>query len=255
MNHKNKTYLLVIIFIVILLSVLSIIKIFATDRQKLYQSETIQQATLLASKPKHYKYIALTFDDGPYGTSTQEILDILKKENASATFFLIGKNVEKYPDLTRKIVANGNVIGNHSYDHSKYLAYMSAEAFQKNIEQAEQAIFISTGLKPKLFRPPYGSSSQSMLTSLATNGYVDVMWNIDPRDWDYKNSPKSLVFEKIVDNAKQNAIIIMHDGRDTKINYPRENTIEALPEIIEKLRSEGYAFVTIDQILKEKPYF
>lgn len=201
------------------------------------------------------KTIALTFDDGPYGTSTEKILDILKSEGIHATFFLIGKNVEKFPALAREIIADGNVIGNHSYDHSKNLSSLTTNDFEQNLENSEQAIFANTGLKPKLFRPPYGRTSTNMLFLLKADGYTNVMWNIEARDWDFYNSSAQNIFQTIVSQARPNAIILLHDGRDVLINYPRDNTVQALPKIIESLKKQGYTFVTVDKILNKKPYW
>jgi peptidoglycan/xylan/chitin deacetylase (PgdA/CDA1 family) len=196
------------------------------------------------------KKIALTFDDGPYGTSTSKILDILEKNNVPATFFLIGKNVEKFPEQARRILADGFVIGNHSYDHAKNLAQLSSANFESNLNQAEKAIENATGFHAVYFRPPYGSLSDTMKTVLNQNGYKTKLWNIDPEDWDYENSPADVVVERVLKNAKANSIILMHDGRDTKVDYPRDNTISALPVIIDSLRKKGFSFVTLDELEK-----
>lgn len=201
------------------------------------------------------KNIALTFDDGPYGTSTEKILDILKQENIHATFFLIGKNVEEFPSTSKRISNEGHLIGNHSYDHSKNLRTMSTTTFQENIQKAESTILFYTGLKPKFFRPPYGLISAQMYGRLNQEGFKTVLWNIDGMDWDYENTPTATLEKTIIKDAVPNGIILMHDGRDIKINYPRDNTINALAYIIETLKKEGYTFVTVDKIINTKPYF
>lgn len=200
------------------------------------------------------KQIALTFDDGPYGAPTIEVLNILKKENIHATFFLIGQNVEKYPEIVKTIVAAGNVIANHTYNHPKNLPSVSLKEFNLEISKTENAIFSTTNLKPKLFRAPYGKTSPEMLKELEKEKYTLVKWDIDPTDWDYPNSPASLIEKRILEQAKPNAIILLHDGRDTHIDYPRDNLIKALPKIIEVLKKDGYTFVTIDKLLGVNAY-
>jgi len=201
------------------------------------------------------KNIALTFDDGPYGTSTEKILDILKKENVRATFFVIGKNVEKFSTTTKRIIAEGHLIGNHSYDHAKNLPEMSTSTFKINTEKAESAIFLQTDLKPKIFRPPYGNITPQMYQKLKEAGYTSVLWNVDAKDWDFEHTSTADIENKIINDTKPNSIILLHDGRDTKINYPRTNLIDALPVIIEQLKKEGYNFVTVDKLENIKPYF
>ncbi len=195
------------------------------------------------------KLVALTFDDGPYGTSTAQILDILKKEGVHATFFIIGNNVKKFPEEVQRELREGHAIGNHSLDHSQLLPKMTAIDFQKNLDAAEEIIASTTGMRPTLFRPPYGAMSDTMRTVLIQEGYRSVLWNVDPNDWDYEHSPSNVIVQRVLAGVKPNAIVLMHDGRDTHINYPRDNTVSALPIIIEKLKAEGYTFVTVSELL------
>ena len=243
------------IFVTALIYVL-LIGVFFIEKNSLAKTTAFSNQNLFSTTTAPLiKNIALTFDDGPYGTSTEKILDILKQENIHATFFVIGKNVEKYPDIAKRIVAEGNLIENHSYDHFQDLPDVSTTTFENNIQDAETAIFETTGLKPKLFRPPYGNISAQMYGRLNNEGYKTVMWNVDAADWDYKNSPTKFVEMTIVNDARPNGIIVLHDGRDTQINYPRDNTINALSYIIEQLKSEGYSFVTVDKIIGSPAYF
>ena len=195
------------------------------------------------------KLVALTFDDGPYGTSTAKILDILKEKSVHATFFIIGKNSLKFPQEVRRELAEGHQIGNHSNDHSMTLAKMTAHEFKRNLDTAEDAITSVSKTTPTLFRPPYGSLSETMKTVLRLGGYSTVLWNVDPEDWDSTHSNDQIV-KSVVSAVKPGSIILMHDGRDTHVNYPRDNTIGALPVIIDQLRAKGYQFVFIDQIQK-----
>ena len=200
------------------------------------------------------KLIALTFDDGPYGPSTQAILKILEQEKVPATFFLVGKNVQKYPEEVQQEVANGNVIGNHSYSHSKKMATMSAAELRADVSLNEKLITNDVHISPDLFRAPYGSTSSAMFTELHAEGYKVVGWTLDPRDWDNKNSSKKII-ATVLHKIKPGAIILLHDGHETGISYSRTNTINALPTIIASLKKEGYQFVTVDTLINTKAYF
>jgi peptidoglycan/xylan/chitin deacetylase (PgdA/CDA1 family) len=205
------------------------------------------------------KRIALTFDDGPYGTSTARILDILESEHVPATFFLIGKNVELHPEQVVREIVDGDVIGNHSYSHSKLLPVMTANKLREDISHGQNVIVKAIGSEaqtmgvPHLFRPPYSRTSPGMIREITSEGYIFAGWNIDPRDWNNSNSPESVI-TNVLTSAKPDGIVIMHDGHEVGTNYSRANTIAALPIIIESLKKEGYTFVTIDKILGVQPY-
>jgi peptidoglycan/xylan/chitin deacetylase (PgdA/CDA1 family) len=243
MNLSNIQRLLLKLSLLVLFSLLACVAKAQTETQ-----------TLTPPPAPAPKQIALTFDDGPYGAPTIEVLNILKVENIHATFFLIGQNVEKYPEILKEIVADGNVVGNHTYDHPKDLTKLSSTEFNSEVSKTENAIFAVTGLLPALFRAPYGNTSPEILQELGQDNYTLVKWNVDPRDWDYPNSPAGLIEKIILAQVKPNDVILLHDGRDTHIGYPRDNTIKALPEVIETLKKEGYTFVTVDKLLNMQAY-
>ena len=206
---------------------------------------------------KSPKLVALTFDDGPYGEATNQILDILKKERVHATFFLLGMNVEKYPAITKRIVSEGHVIGNHSYRHSPLLSTMSTVDFQADVRHAEDVIVSATGLHPRYYRPPFHSHTPGMDQQLKDMGYVLVLWDAGTRDYDEGTSSESIVEQivtKTLKGKKHQHIILLHDGRDVQIGYPRQNVIQALPQIIGQLKERGYRFVTVEQITHQPPY-
>ncbi|MFM2331019.1 MAG: hypothetical protein RLZZ26_526 [Candidatus Parcubacteria bacterium] len=195
------------------------------------------------------KQVALTFDDGPYGAPTVEILNTLEGEHVPATFFLIGRNVEEYPELAKREAADGDLIGNHTEDHSITLASSTAEAFKADLDKAAEIIASTTGVRTTFFRPPYGNMSETMREVLRKEGYKTVMWNDDARDWDFSGSPTETVVSRILSQVKPDSIIVLHDGRDTRVGYPRSNTVNAVRIIIADLKKEGYTFVTVDKLI------
>lgn len=186
--------------------------------------------------PRDRKQVALTFDDGP-GPSTREILDILDRKRAEGTFFMLGQAVEANPELAREVTLNGSEVANHSMAH---------DAFPTAADLAETSDVIeeSTGMRPCSFRPPYGSVDAPLTERAAAEGMNTVMWEVDTEDWTDWTSVDSVV-ESTKANTQPGSIILMHDGGDAR----REKTIEALPRMIDELRSEGYEFVTVSELL------
>jgi peptidoglycan/xylan/chitin deacetylase (PgdA/CDA1 family) len=236
-------------------------EIISTMRSPLLQASSLQSTNPetympAASGSSTQKLIALTFDDGPYGTSTEEILSILESEHIHASFFLIGKNAEKYPDLVKRIYNDGDDIGNHSYAHLRTFSLETKEVFGKDVDTAEAAISDAIGIHdnhivhPTLYRPPYGSLSETMKGVLAAKGYHIIMWDVDVRDWDSEKISTDMIVNGILAKIKSGSIVLLHDGRDTRINYPRENTIHALKPLITGLREKGYEFVTVTELLE-----
>lgn len=146
------------------------------------------------------KKIALTFDDGPHDIYTPQILDILKKYDVKATFFLIGKNVEAFPEVAKRIVQEGCVIGNHTYTYPD-LRLQTKDRIRQQLEKAEKAIYGATGVKPYLFRPPYGTDNNLVLLEAKNLGYVIIKWSVSGL-----NGRSDLRFDKI---AKKGRVILL----------------------------------------------
>lgn len=191
--------------------------------------------------------IALTFDDGPNEPYTSEILDILKKYNVKATFFLLGKNVERYPDTARRIVEEGHAVGNHTYDHP-YLFIQSRSHIQNEIKKAEQCIFKATNKKTHLFRSPYGADNSWVYHAAKEMGYVTIEWSITGHNGGKEISPDRIVMS-VLGKVKNGAIILFHDGDRLIKGADRSHIVKALPSIIESLQQRGYQFVTVPQLL------
>jgi peptidoglycan/xylan/chitin deacetylase (PgdA/CDA1 family) len=199
------------------------------------------------------KVIALTFDDGPNEPYTSQILSILEKDDVQATFFLIGQNVELYPDVARRMVADGDVIGNHSFSHNANHAL--SFSYYKDIEKAEQIIAEVTSVNPSLYRPPHGRKSPWELGSVERLGYKEILWNISTNELS-KHTPEFLA-DQIVKKSKPGGIIDIHDGYGTLHNTPKADksqTVEMLPLILDRLHAEGYTFVTVAQLLDIPAY-
>lgn len=177
--------------------------------------------------------VALTFDDGP-GTYTEPLLDILDKHNAKATFFVIGKNVKKHPEIVRQALARGHEIGNHGWSHQD-LANLSLAAGQRDLSKADEAVQEATGAKPTLVRPPFGSIPKSLSKSLTV---PVALWSIDTLDWQTRDTKKTV---KAATNAKPGSIILMHDIH--------KSTIDAVPKILTDLESRDFHFVTVSQLI------
>ncbi len=184
----------------------------------------------LSEKPK----IALTFDDGPSDACTGRLLDGLKERNVKATFFVIGKNAKENPKLTRRIHNEGHLIGNHTYSHIEMSKVTEKEA-RKELEAASDIVYALTGQYPEYMRPPYGECSRSLEDSL---DMILVRWTIDPLDWKTENTDK--IVHKVVTQAQENDIILLHDCYDS--------SVDAALRIIDILQKEGFEFVTVDEL-------
>ncbi|MCX5712441.1 MAG: polysaccharide deacetylase family protein [Candidatus Omnitrophica bacterium] len=196
---------------------------------------------------KNQAKVALTFDDGPNEPYTSEIMDILKKYNVKATFFVLGKNVERYPDTVKRIVKEGHIIGNHTYDHP-YLLIQSKAHVKYEIERTEEAIFKATGIKPYLFRPPYGLSSNWLYRAVQGWGYVSVEWSVTGNNGGKEIRPDTIE-KDILSRVTNGAIILLHDGNRLIKGADRSHVVKALPVIIESLRAKGYQLVTVPELL------
>jgi len=183
--------------------------------------------------------IYLTFDDGPEGFSTPKILDTLKKAGVRATFFVCGKNLERYPEIARRIVNEGHAIGNHTYSHSFIKSFLGL--FAGEIAKTGAIIKEITGKETKLFRPPWGRQRPWLGSYLKKNGYRVVLWNIDSKDWSGNSSQD--IEKKVIKDLKENSVVLFHDNSKRAFYLRRAQTALALPLIIESLKARGYNFV------------
>lgn len=181
------------------------------------------------------KKIALTFDDGPHPSYTEQLLDGLKERNVVATFFVTGENAQNYPNIIRREQEEGHLIGNHTYSHIQ-LTSGNRETFREELVKTNEILENITGEKVSFVRPPYGSWDKSFEKEL---NMFPVLWNIDPLDWCSHNA--ECIAAKVVENAGDGDIILMHDYYDTSVT--------AALEVVDVLQKRGFQFVTVEEIL------
>ena len=202
---------------------------------------------LEAKLSSNNKLVALTFDDGPnpVATGTNEMLDVLAKHNVKATFFMLGTQVEEYPELARKVADAGHQVCSHSYSHdeSHYLNQTSLEDVRTQIEKARTVIGQATGTEPHYMRPPGGNINEEAILAADTlsDGYIG--WSVDTTDWMLPGSDS--IVQTVLDQVEPGAVLLMHDG-----GGDRSQTVEAVDRLIPQLQDEGYRFVTIDELVQ-----
>jgi peptidoglycan/xylan/chitin deacetylase (PgdA/CDA1 family) len=203
------------------------------------------RAQHLSSGCANNRNIALTFDDGPNPPYTGQILDLLAAKGAKATFFAEGEAVEAHPDSARDEAARGMAVGSHSFGHSADLPQMSHAAFAADLVRAEKAL--SDVMGDKLYRSPFGHTSDTMLEEEHKRGYTSIGWDIDSEDW--SDASVDRVISNVLDHAHPGAIVLMHDGGLSGGNPDRSTTLAALPRVVDGLRGQGYSLVTVPEII------
>ena len=185
--------------------------------------------------------IALTFDDGPHKAYTEEILEILDEYGIKATFFVVGSNAEKHPELVKREMEAGHEIGNHTYSHP-HLTNIEADTLYREMLETETILMNLTEFRPKLFRPPEGVYSQTVSTTLERLDYIPILWTVDTNDW--KKPTAEAIAQTVVEHTEPGVIILCHDFVSGKSNTPA-----ALRIFIPKLMEQGYQFVTVSELL------
>ncbi len=185
------------------------------------------------------KAIALTFDDGPWPQTTVQVLNILRQNNIKATFFWIGRNLKKHPDIARQVVAEGHAIGNHTWHH--WYFHMNPATAAAEIENTSKLIYQTTGVQTFLFRPPGGFLNNGLVAYARSKNYGIMMWNSEPGEFQPRNTAAAYV-KNVLNLAKPGGIVLLHDV------HPK--SVLALPQIIAGLRQRGYRFVTVPELLE-----
>lgn len=197
-------------------------------------------APVYHSNPNETKRIALTFDDGPHPTQTKRILDILDAYGVKATFFMIGVNVENYPEAAKEVVQRGHEIGNHTYSHF-HLKQLEQVGLSEELEKCEDTLENLCEYRTHLFRPPEGYLSDGVFECAEQGDYSLILWSIDTRDWEIKNADK--IVETVMSKVGTGDIVLMHDY------VYQSKTPEALESLLPKLLALGYEPVTVSELL------
>jgi peptidoglycan-N-acetylglucosamine deacetylase len=177
------------------------------------------------------KAVFLTFDDGPHPDITPWALDVLKEFNAKATFFMVGENANKYPEIVKRIIENGHAVGNHTYNHLNGWK-TPKPAYLENIKKCSE-VFQST-----LFRPPYGKITRVQAKSLE-GSYKIIMWDVLSKDYDKSVSPEGCI-TNVLSHSRSGSIIVFHDSLKAERNLK-----ESLPKILETLAGRGFNFLPL----------
>jgi peptidoglycan/xylan/chitin deacetylase (PgdA/CDA1 family) len=210
----------------------------------------------LTQGPTNERVVALTYDDGPNPPYTGQILDVLEQEHVHATFFLVGRAAQAYPSVVRREVADGNAVGNHTWDHP-HLIIMRRSQIRSSLQRTDSAIFAASGVHTHLMRPPFGARDWSVMQVAHKLGYTVVMWSVPlARDWEYP--PAQVIARRILSNVGDGSIIVLHDGNRGQLCGPnrlpphvcdRSSDIDATRMIVDNLKAQGYRFVTIPQLI------
>ncbi len=184
-------------------------------------------------------YIAMTFDDGPHPQNTPRLLDMLRARNIKATFYVIGRSVDLYPQIVRRTVAEGHEIGNHTYTH-RLLSKLSDSEVRSDLSRCRDSVAKAAGVRMRTMRPPYGGLLQRQREMVHSEfGYPTILWSVDPLDW--KRPGPSVVTSRILSGTTAGGIVLAHDLHS--------QTVDAMPATFDGLLRKGFKFVTVSQLL------
>jgi len=212
------------------------------------QAVLVRRGTVYAGKVSE-KVVALTFDDGPSPVWTTQILDELKHTKVKATFFMLGEHVAKYPQVAKRVAAEGHEIGNHTYDHH-VLIYYTMDELEMEINEAEKIIKDTTGKTTRYFRPPKAWLTEPEKKKIEEMGYKTILWTLNSKDW--VTFDDKYIIRYILKHLQPGDIILFHDsGGVFKVEGgDRRETVLAVRRLIERLKEKGYRFVTISELLE-----
>ena len=243
MNKGIKKIILSLSLIIVLIILAMVLFTIFFDQAVIVRRDTIYEV------PSSEKVVALTFDDGPSPKWTPEILDALKAAQVKATFFMLGKHVDLYPDVARLVASEGHEIGNHTYDHHTLIYYKNSE-LEKEINDAQSAIYKACGVMTKYFRPPKAWLTESEKKDIKRMGYKIILWSLNSKDW--VTFDDRYIVKYILRHVRPGDILLFHDsgGVFKPEGGDRKETVKTIPGLVEKLRERGYRFVTISELLK-----
>jgi len=191
------------------------------------------------SAPAPGPFIAMTYDDGPHPSNTPRLLDMLAARGIKATFFTVGRNVAAYPNIMRRMVAEGHEIANHTWTHP-YLSKLGDGAVRSELQRSHEALVGITGQAPRMYRPPYGAITARQKQWIYSEfGYPSILWSVDPQDWRTRNAATTR--SRILAETRPGSIILVHDIHPS--------SIDAMPGTLDGLLARGFRFVTVSQLI------
>jgi peptidoglycan-N-acetylglucosamine deacetylase len=197
------------------------------------------------------KQLALTYDDGPNDPHTQRLLDVLARHDVRATFFLIGRYVQRRPDIVRELVKARHEVGNHTFTHP-LLTFKSAQEVRSELDQCDKALTDAVGEHPNLFRPPFGGRRPAVLSIARRMGLEPIMWNVTGYDWNATAAEP--IEQKVSSQVQGGNVILLHDGGHREFGANRSYTVTATDRLICRYKSEGYEFLTIPQMMRKSDF-
>ncbi|WP_339610662.1 polysaccharide deacetylase family protein [uncultured Planktosalinus sp.] len=209
-------------------------------------SSTIQSGFFIKSfskGPQNLNKIALTFDDGPHPI-TLSVLELLEKHGAKATFFCIGRQIEKYPHIFQKIIDNGHTVANHSYSHSNNFGFFSSKRVKNELDKTDALIKKQAGKKPTFFRPPFGVTNLHIKKALQKTKHHAIGWNV--RSLDTAIESEKAILKRIKARLKPGSIVLLHDTS--------KKTANVLEQLLIYIKNEKFEAVTVNQLINLEPY-
>ena len=203
-----------------------------------------ENVSVISSGTVHDKWIALTFDDGPYPPYTDRLLDVLKAKGIHVTFFLVAEQAQQYQELVRRMKAEGHTVGLHAFRHRDFLK-LTEEEKRKDLEQGKNLLRDITGKNPVYWRPPHGFRDFPVMETAAAQNLTVVNWSVIPRDWTGIDSQE--IYRRVMDKAEDGAIVLLHDGDSPGYKASRQATVDAVAPLIDSLREKGYHLVSLEE--------
>ncbi|KIA98073.1 polysaccharide deacetylase [Flavobacterium sp. KMS] len=254
-THKNTSLFFIIILLLLLLSKLYIainiwwfiiigiiwLSIAAINSARINSNYHVRAYCNNPSLTR--KKIALTFDDGPSET-TLEILDVLKKYDVKATFFCIGKNIEKHPEIIERILSEGHLVGNHSYSHSDFFDFYNAKKILEELRKTDALLEKFTSKKIQFFRPPYGVTTPSIRRALKISKHKVIGWNIRSLDGGIKD--QEIIYNRIIKRVSPGGIVLLHDTA--------KHSVLVLEQFLQFLQQNNYTVISVEKLLNLKAY-
>jgi Predicted xylanase/chitin deacetylase len=196
--------------------------------------------------PKGTRRLALTYDDGPNDPYTSQLLDVLAKHGTKATFFLIGQFVKQRPDIVRRVVEAGHTVGNHTWNHPN-LIFCSAAETRRQISETQKAIEDACGIRPTLFRPPFGGRRPGTFSVARELGLTPIMWGVTCYDWSAISNES--IERKAREQIRGGDVILLHDGGHKRFGADRSHTVKATANLLREYSEQGYKFVSVPEMM------